>query len=42
MIRNDLLCIYDNNAATYPKVSGQPEVFVLLNKMGCHQQKFSF
>ena len=40
MICNDLLCIYDT--ATYPKVSWQPKVFVLLNKMGCHQQKFSF
>ena len=34
--KNDLLCIYDNNTATYPKVSWQPEVFVLFNKMGCH------
>ena len=36
MICNDLLCIYDNNTATHPKVSWQPEVFVLFNKMGCH------
>lgn len=36
MIRNDLLCIYDKNTATDPKVSWQSEVFVLFNKMGCH------
>ena len=36
MICNDLLCSYGYNTVTYPKVSWQPEVFVLLNKMGCH------